>query len=91
MSSARRSLQERRSLPPLAIFALLYMSFQALLWHTPHASATLAALVAAGGQLAAFTLVAAVPERWANDYVMPLVLLGFLGVAFSTTDDRAPI
>ena len=87
MSSARRYLQGRRSLAPLAIFALLYTSFR----HTPHASATLAALVAAGGQLAAFTLVAAVPERWANDYVMPLVLLGFLGVAFSTTDDRAPV
>lgn len=43
----------------------------------------------AGGQLAAFTLVSALPTRFANDYVMPLVLLGFLGVAFAPKSDDA--
>ncbi len=58
MSSAWSYLQERRSLPPLAIFALIYTIFEALLWHTPHASWALGALVAA-----AIAAIASAP-RW---------------------------
>ena len=38
---------------------------------------------AAAGQAAAFFVVAPVDLRWARDYILPLVILGFLGVAAS--------
>ncbi|HEX4457813.1 MAG TPA: hypothetical protein VIA18_07570, partial [Polyangia bacterium] len=51
-------LRERRSLPPLAIFALFYTTFEALLSRSPHAPWILGTLVAA-----AIAAIASAP-RW---------------------------